>query len=196
VGALTEGPLALFYTAEKLLEARARAGQQAEGGLITWLSQQAFPHAEALALSKGGIRMTKLSEELQRLAEIAWQNGLRGRSLEKSSLLFPLAEVFQKLGHPGGAADREALMAGATMDIFDHLSRIADQQYKPGRRKWEASKAFVDAFFSGVLDGVYSGNVRKLLADEKLLRSAFLFYVREQIPRKEVPEEVETEEEE
>ena len=52
---------------------------------------------------------------------------------------------------------------------------------------------FVETFFSGVLDGVYSGNVRKLLADEKLLRSAFLFYVREQIPRKEVPEEVEAE---
>ncbi len=142
--------------------------------------------------------MANLSEELQRLAEIAWQNGLRGRSLEKSSLLFPLDELFQKLGHPGGAADREALMAAATMDIFDHLHRIADERYKPGRKKWEATKSFVDAFFAGVLDGVYSGNVRKLLADEKLLRSAFLFYVREQIPRKEVPEEgeVELEEEE
>lgn len=193
VRTLAEGPLALFYTTEKLLEARARAGQQAEGGLITWLSHQAFPHLEPLALSKGGVWMTKLSEELQRLAEIAWQNGLRGRSLEKSSLLFPLDEVFQKLGHPGGAADREALMAATTMDIFDHLSRIADERYKPGRWKWEASKAFVDAFFSGVLDGVYAGNVRKLLANEKLLRSAFLFYVREQIPRKEVPEEEEAE---
>ena len=193
VRALAEGSLALFYTSEKLLEARVRSGQQTERGLTTWLSQQAFPHVEALALSKGGVWMTKLSEVLRRLAEIAWQNGLRGRSLEKSALLFPLDEVFQKLGHPGGAADREALIAAAVMDIFEHLSRIADERYRPGRRKWEASKMFVETFFSGVLDGVYSGNVRKLLADEKLLRSAFLFYVREQIPRKEVPEEVEAE---
>ena len=193
VQALAEGPLALFYTVEKLLEARARAGQQAEGGLITWLSRQAFPHVEALALSKGGVWMAKLSEELRRLAEIAWQNGLRGRSLEKSSLLFPLDEVFRKLERPGGAADRETLMAAAAMDIFDHLRRIADERYRPGRKKWEATKAFVDAFFTGVLDGVYDGNMRKLLADEKLLRSAFLFYVRERIPRKEVPEEVEAE---
>lgn len=196
VEALAEGPLTLFYTAEKLLEARAQAGQQAEGGLITWLSQQAFHHVEPLALSKGGVWMAKLSEELQRLANIAWQNGLRGRSLEKSSLLFPLGEVFQKLGHPGGAADRGALMAAATMDIFDHLSRIAEEQYKPGRKKWEASKAFVDAFFEGVLDGAYSGNVRKLLSDEKLLRSAYLFYLREQIPRKELPKDAELEVEE
>ncbi len=195
VSTLAAGPLALFYTTEKLLEAKARAGQQGEGGLATWLSQQAFPHLEPLALSKGGRWMTKLSKELQRLAGITWQNGLRGRSLEKSSLLFPLDEMFQKLGYPGGAADREALMAAATMDIFDHLHRIADERYKPGRKKWEATKSFVDAFFDGVLDGVYAGNVRKLLADEKLLRSAFLFYVREQIPRKEVPEEIEIEEE-
>ncbi len=196
VRSLAEGPLALFYTTEKLLEARVRASQQAEGGLITWLSQQAFPHVKALSLSKGGIWMMKLSEVLQRLAEIAWQNGLRGRSLEKSSLLFPLDELFQKVRHTGGAADRETLMAAATGDIFDHLRRIAEEQYKPGRKKREASKAFVDVFFRDLLEGIYAGNVRKLLADEKLLRSAFLFYVREQIPRKEVPEETEMAEEE
>jgi CRISPR-associated protein Csc3 len=192
VRALAEHPLTLFYATEKLLEAKARAGQTKVGGLVTWLSQQAFPHVEALALSKGGVWMTKLSEALQSLAKIAWQEGLRGRSLEKNSLLFPLSEVFQKLGHPGGIADRETLKAAAAMDIFDHLNRIADEQYKPGRKKWEASKAFVDTFFEDVLDGVYGGNVRKLLADEKLLRSAFLFYMRELIPRKELPDETET----
>lgn len=191
VRALAEQPLTLFYATEKLLEAKVRAGQAKVVGLITRLSQQAFPHVEALALSKGGVWMAKLSEALQRLAKIAWQEGLRGRSLEKNSLLFPLSEVFQKLGHPGGIADREALKAAATMDIFDHLNRIANEQYKPGRKKWEASKAFVDAFFKDVLDGVYGGNVRKLLADEKLLRSAFLFYMRESISRKELPDETE-----
>lgn len=193
VRALAEGPLALFYTTEKLLEAKMRASQQAGGRLITWLSRRAFPHLEQLALSKGGVWMAKLSEELRRLAEIAWQNGLRGRSLEKSSLLFPLDEVFRKLEHPGGAADRETLVAAVVMDIFGHLQRIADERYKPGRKKWDAIKTFVDAFFTGVLDGVYNGNVRKLLADEKLLRSAFLFYVREQISPKEIPEEAEPE---
>lgn len=189
VRSLAEGPLAIFHTAERLLEARVRDSQQALR--IIRLSHQAFPHVNALSLSKGGAWMEKLSEALQRLAEIAWQNGLRGRSLAKSSLLFPLDEVLQKLSHPSGAADRAALIAAATEDIFDHLSRISEEQYKPGRKKWEASKAFVDTFFNDVLDGVYAGNVRKLLADEKLLRSAFLFYVREQIPHKEVSEEEE-----
>ena len=139
--------------------------------------------------------MTQLSTQLQRLAEIAWQNGLRGRSLEKSALLYPVDEVFAKLSHSGGHIDREALKAAAVQDIFDHLYRIADDRYKPGKTKWEAVKQFVDAWFDDVLEGVYGGNIRKLLTDEKLIRSAFLFYVREQIPRKEgrAIEEVEEE---
>ena len=137
--------------------------------------------------------MIKLSEQLQRLAKIAWQNGLRGRTLVKSSLLFPVNEVFQKLGHPGEAADRETLKAAAVQDIFDHLSRIADERYKPGRKKREAIKQFVDLWFDGVLQGVYGGNLRKLLSDEKLIRSAFHFYIREQIPYKAVQPEPEVE---
>lgn len=124
--------------------------------------------------------MTELSIQMQRLAEIAWQNGLRGRSLEKSSLLFPLDDVLQKLSRIGGAADVETLKAASVQDIFDHLSRIADERYKPGRKKWDAVKLFVDGWFCDVL-AVYGGNHRKLLNDEKLLRSAFHFYVREQI---------------
>ncbi len=190
VRALIGSPLTIFYETEKLLETRLR-GQQETGGLLTWLSQQAFSHVESLALSKGGPFMAKLSEHLQQLAEIAWQNGLRGRSLEKSALLFPVNEVFQKLNHPGGVADRETLKAATAQDIFDHLSRIADDRYKPGRKKHEATKRFVDGWFDDVLEAIYGGNHRKLLNDEKLIRSAYHFYIREQIPRKEGQEEAE-----
>ena len=136
--------------------------------------------------------MKQLSAQLRRLAQLAWKSGLRGRSLEKSALLHPVDEVFAKLRHPTGQVDREALKAAAVQDIFDHLSRIADERYKPGRKKWEATVEFVDLWFDNILDGVYQGNLRKLLADEKLIRSAYHFYIREQIPRrraKEGPEE-------
>jgi CRISPR-associated protein Csc3 len=182
VRALTGSPLTIFYETERLLEARVR-GQEA-GGLATWLSQQAFPHVNALALSKGGRFMTQLSEQLQRAAEMAWKNGLRGRTLERSSLLYPVNEVFAKLNQSGGHVDREALKAAAAQDIFDHLYRIAPDPYKPGQKKQKATRQFVDVWFDDVLEGVYGGNMRKLLADEKLIRSAFLFYVREQISQK------------
>jgi len=183
VRALFGSPLLIFYETEKLLEKRVRSQTERAGGLLTSLMQQASPHIRSLAFSRGGHFMTQLSEQLQYLAEIAWQNGLRGRSLEKSSLLFPLDDVLQKLSKIGGAADVESLKAASVQDIFDHLSRIADDRYKPGRKKWEAVKQFVDGWFDDVL-GVYGGNHRKLLNDEKLLRSAFHFYVREQIVAK------------
>ena len=182
VRALAGHPLGIYYATEKLLEARVRGEEQ--GGLLTWLSQQAFSHVNTLALNKGGRLMTQLSTQLQRLAHIAWKKGLRGRTLEKSSLLYPIGEVFAKLGHSGGPADQKMLKAATAQDIFDHLYRIAPDGYKPGRPKQEAVNQFVDGWFDGVLEGIYGGSIRKLLTDEKLIRSAFLFYVREQIPRK------------
>ncbi|MBD3262715.1 MAG: hypothetical protein GF334_13780 [Candidatus Altiarchaeales archaeon] len=128
--------------------------------------------------------MKELSDALQGLANIAWQGGLRGRSLKKNSLMAPVDEIFKKLGHHSEAADIDTLRAAIIEDIFEHLERIADQQYRPGQTKWEATRSFVNGFFDDVYEGVYGGNLRKLLADEKLLRSAYMFYIREQIPRK------------
>ena len=189
VRALYGSPLLIYYETEKLLETRLRG--QEEGGLLTWLSQQALPHIQTLALSKGGKFMTQLSQELQRLATLAWQNGIRSpRSLKKNALLFPFEEIFQKLSHPGGIADRETLKAATCQDIFNHLERVIDdERFKPGRKKHEAIKTFVDGWFDDVLQQVYGGNVRRMLSDEKLLRSAYHFYIREQIPRKQAEAE-------
>jgi CRISPR-associated protein Csc3 len=129
--------------------------------------------------------MAKLSEELEKLAEIAWNGGLRGRSLRKNALLMPLDEIFTKLNSHSDEADVELLRAATIEDIFEHLERIADE-YRPGRKKWEATEDFVNGFFDSIYRGVYGGKLQKLLADEKLLRSAYMFYVREQIPRKSV----------
>jgi CRISPR-associated protein Csc3 len=188
VRALLGSPLKIFYETERLLEARVRGPDQ--GGLLTWLFQQAFSHVEALSLNsiRGGIFMTQLSNELRQLAELAWHSGLRGGSLKKSSLLFPVNEVFQKLRLLTETVDRDAAKAAAAQDIFDHIERIADDRYKPGRKKQEAIKQFVDGWFDNVLEKIYNGNQRKLLSDEKLIRSAYHFYIREQIPRKEVEE--------
>ncbi len=183
VRALAEHPLTIFHVVDRLLLARVR-GQEL-GGLVTWLGQQVFPHVNALAISKGGEFMEKLSTHLQRAAEIAWKGHIRGRTLERSSLIYPVAEVFAKLSHAGGHADLEVLKAAVVQDIFEHLYRIAEGEYKPGQKRWEAIKRFVDVWFDDILGKVYDGNLRKMLADEKLIRSAYLFYVQEQIPRKE-----------
>jgi CRISPR-associated protein Csc3 len=180
VRALGQGPLHVYYVAEKLMEARA---SDREWPLIR-LSQRAFPHVEALSLSIGGKRMGTLSDVLGRLARIAWKGGLRGRSLRKNSLMAPLDEVLSKLNQRSEGADLDALRAASTEDIFEHLERIADERYRPGKKKWASTVDFVNCFFDEVLAGIYHGKLRDLLADEKLIRSAYMFYIREEIPRK------------
>ncbi len=185
VRALTAHPLMIYYETDRLLIAKAGADA---GGLETWLYQQAFEPVNELARLvqlelDGGKFMKKLSTELTRAAEIAVQNNLRGSSFERSSLLYPFDEMMKKLAQDQGqtAVDRETLRAAAIQDIYDHLERLAKRaNYKMTKARADACADFVNCWFDNILMGVYDGKTRKLIADEKMLRSAFLFYVRQQ----------------
>ncbi|PIE81440.1 MAG: hypothetical protein CSA11_03630 [Chloroflexi bacterium] len=185
VQTMANGPLHIYYTAEKLIEARVRESSASSPEWIEIrLAQQLFSDIKSLADNKGGSSMAELSTHLQRLAEIAWQGGLRGKSLKKNSLMMPLDEIFQKLNQRSLAFDDAALKAVIAEDVFEYLERIADEKYPPGKRKMEAAKNFVETFFTDVYHSSYQGNRTRLLADEKLLRSAYMFYIRQQIPPK------------
>ena len=184
VRALAAHPLMIYHEVDRLLVKKISNDQ---GGLTTWAYQQALPHVSALAQLQGGSFVKNLSAILHQLAEIAWTGHLRGSSLERSSLLFPFNQVMEKMAylHSSKALDAEVLKAAAAQDIFDHLERLAKQQgYTIGAKRMAASTAFVDGWFDDVLGQAYDGNLRKLLGDEKLLRSAYLFYLRQQIKSK------------
>lgn len=172
--AMLSGPLSVFHTMDRLMQKhdRERAGREA------------FPHLKALAISIGGEWMARLSDQLTKIAELAWERRLLGKSLKRSSLLFPVDEVFTKLARLDATRDRETLIAATAQDIFAHLERIADEERKPGRTKYEAVERYVRLWYSNVLDEVYDGKVQRLLADEKLLRSAYLFFLQAQIPQR------------
>lgn len=186
VQAMAGGPLHLYFTAEKLLEGRVRGDSKA--GSPEWLeirlAQQILPSLELLAFNIGEKWMTDLSEQLQKLAEIAWQGGLRGKSLKKNSLMTPLDEIFKKLNQQSPAFDAEALQAAIIEDIVEFLDRVNDD-FKSYRRWQTAANGFVTRFFEEVYAGIYHNNRTRLLADEKLLRSAYMFYIRQQIGAKE-----------
>lgn len=190
VRALAEPALGLFYTVEKLLEQRVRDDKKATAKewVLIRRSQSIFDEVCALALQIGGKKMAKLSDHLQALAKLAWEERLRGRSREKNSLMAPISEIFVKLNQRHDAFDEEALRAVMAGDMMEHLVRAAESKYRPGLYKQmvklDTCRAFVDYFFDHVLHDIYRGKTSRLLADEKALRSAFLFYIRQYIPRK------------
>jgi CRISPR-associated protein Csc3 len=179
VRALAAHPLMIFYEVDRLLV--AKLGSDA-GGLETWSYRQAFTPVTSLAYLHGGRFMKKLSEELEKVAKIAVQHRLQGSSFERSSVLYPFNEVMRKLGQAqsGTVADTAVLRAAAIQDIYDHLDRLATRGgYKMTKARGEACELFVDGWFTDILQNVYEGHIRKLIAEEKLLRSAFYFYVRQ-----------------
>lgn len=126
-------------------------------------------------------------QELKELATYAAQNSIRGSTFKRNSLLKPLDIILQELDRcpaPDNANELELVRAGTKGLIFDHLERIADSEYKPGRTKRDKVNHYVDLFFDGVLDKAHHGKVNRLLNRERLIRSAYLFYVREAIPVK------------
>jgi CRISPR-associated protein Csc3 len=188
VEALAFHPMGIFYTTEKLAERRVRDDRRARSPewLLAEITRRTLPAVEDLAISKGGAWMEQLSTQLRQLAQIAWKRRLIGRTLTKNSLMTALDEVFRKIGQQNKVLenDHEALKAATIADVFAYLERTADPRYPAGKSKWEGAKEFVEQFYTGIYAGVYQSSTSRLLGDEKLLRSAFMFYMREQIPRK------------
>lgn len=180
VRAMTQGPLHVFFVVDRLIE---KSGQLR-------LLERTFPYASALALEIGGDWMANLSGKLSQLAELAWKYKIRGKTWQRNSLLYPVSAVLKNMERLGIELDTETLKAATTQQIFDHLSRIRTGQ-RVGARTRDASRAFVDIWYDDVLNGIYRGNLQKLLRDEKLLRSAYLFYFQAQNPAKNKAQESE-----
>lgn len=127
--------------------------------------------------------MQELQElPLQELAVFAAQNSIKGTSFKRNSLLKPLDIILQELDRCPNPDDKKelALIRAATKElIFDHLERIAKDEYKPGQTKQSKVNQYVDLFFDGVLEKAHHGKVNRLLSREKLIRAAYLFWVRQ-----------------
>ncbi len=175
----TERRLGLFLAADRLIEHRAAQGR-ADRGLAaaraSGLARQVLPLIRELR--KGEEPM----EALEHLAAMAWEGHIIGRSLERNALLKPFDLILEALDNQSPAFGEDTVRAQLVEDIFRHLEAIAREGFRPGRTKREKVKGYVGQFFDGVLHGVYGGSATRLLADKRQLRSAYLFYLSEQIP--------------
>ncbi|MBX3052158.1 MAG: type I-D CRISPR-associated protein Cas10d/Csc3 [Caldilineaceae bacterium] len=174
---LNDGTLGIFYAAERLLLQRIRDDKKvksAEWALIH-ASGQMTEALGYLAITNGG---KPVIEAIEKLAQLAWDGNLKGKSLEKNSLMTPLDECFTKIQQKEAPIDDDTLRAATAQDIYEYLGRIRESGMV-GRATQVKVNAFVDAFFDDLLGRVYQNNRQRLLNDEKLIRSAFLFHVRE-----------------
>ncbi len=127
--------------------------------------------------------MQELQElPLQQLAAYAAHNSIKGSSFKRNSLLKPLDIILEELErcqNPDDKKELAVICAGTKELIFDHLARIAKEEYKPGQTKQSKINRYVDIFFDDVLEKDHHGKVNRLLSREKLIRAAYLFWVRQ-----------------
>jgi CRISPR-associated protein Csc3 len=178
---LNDGALGIYFAAERLLVKRVKNDKKAKAP--EWLLiRAAHAMAESLqfiAKEQGGEMM---NGAIQRLAQLAWEGNLKGQSLEKNALMMPLDHCFEKVQRWQEPLDKETIRAITVTDIYSYLERIREKNMV-GRETQIKAKAFVDAFFDELLSTVYKDNRSRLLTDEKFIRSAFLFHIREQVAK-------------
>ena len=119
---------------------------------------------------------------LRQLARYAAQHAIKGTSFKRNSLLKPLDIILEQLDkcvNPDDHQELAEIQAAVKILIFEHIARIAKEGYKPGNTKRSKIDHYVDLFFRHVFLEEHRGNVNRLLAREKLLRAAYLFWVRE-----------------
>ncbi|NJL05803.1 MAG: hypothetical protein HC911_13035 [Chloroflexaceae bacterium] len=183
VRALAEHPLAIWHVAERIAT-RAETDEARRTTRLVRATHLIHTLVTDLLEERKDIRMQALSTHLQELARIAWKNGLRGRSLKKNSLLTAITEAFDKLTqvHPGSPLDTALVQSAAASDLAQHVARIRTQQnLGAGAKLWDASTAFMDYFFTHVYDEAYQGRLARLLADRKIIMSAFYLYMLQEL---------------
>src|SRR5436305_6698820 len=115
-------------------------------------------------------------QALKELATYAATHRIRGRSYKRNSLLKPLDIILDELDRCPNSKDEdeiELVVTGSKGLILEHIRRVA----KPVRE--DAIYDYVDIFFNQVLKKAHHDNVNKLLQRERLIRSAYLVYMRQ-----------------
>ncbi len=127
-------------------------------------------------------------EFLKQMATLAAEEHLKGRSFKRNSILKPLDIILENLEREPKENVRDLVRRASERDIFDHIDRITETQYKPGmakrERKQDQIRAYVDLFFDGILAKMHEGDVNRLLQRNKLIRSAYLTYYRDALPER------------
>lgn len=115
-------------------------------------------------------------EALQDLAQYAASHRIRGRSYKRNSMLKPLDIILNELDRCPDTKNKDEinlLKAGCKGLILEHVQRVTKGVHE------DAVYHYVELFFEQVLKAAHHDNANKLLQRERLIRSAYLVYMRE-----------------
>ena len=173
--------LELYYITHRMIK-REQAGN--EPLQFTTVRNTAQPIADVVAQKGGGPIMSHIKE----LARIAWEGRLKGDSLKDNSLAKPLDVAFDSLERWQSERETpEEARAIMSKQIARAIERLDEQFF--GAKKLENISQFVTVLFDLIYQDVYQGNLFDLLENRKRIRSGYLYFVTEMIPKRDKEKE-------
>ncbi len=181
IRSLNYDPLELYYITHQMIK-REQAGN--EPLQFTTVRSTAQPIADVVAQKGGNPIMSHIKE----LARIAWEGRLKGDSLKDNSLAKPLDVAFDSLERWQFERETpEEARAIMSKEIARAIERL-DQRFF-GATKLENISHFVTVLFDQVYKDVYQGNLFDLLENRKRIRSGYLYFITEMIPKRDKEKE-------
>ncbi len=175
IRSLNYDALELYYVTHRMIK-REQGGN--EPLQFATVRSTAGPIADVVAQKGGDPIMSYIKE----LARIAWEGRLKGDSLKDNSLAKPLDVAFDSLDRWNERENEEEARAIMSKDIARAIERLDPQFF--GATKLENISQFVKVLFDHIYKDVYQGNLFDLLENRKRIRSGYLYFITEMIPKR------------
>ena len=176
IRSLNYDSLELYYVTHRMIK-REQAGN--EPLQFTTVRNTAGFIADVVA-QKGG---SPIMSHIKELARIAWEGRLKGDSLKDNSLAKPLDVAFDSLERwQHERESEEEARAIMSKDISRAIERLDPRFF--GATKLENISQFVKVLFDHIYKEVYQGNLFDLLENRKRIRSGYLYFITEMIPKR------------
>ena len=138
--------------------------------------------AEVVAQKGGETIMSHIKE----LARIAWEGRLKGDSLKDNSLAKPLDVAFDSLERWQSEHEtEEEARAIMSKEVARAIERLNTWAVLTARKNWRSISQFVNILFDQIYKDVYQGNLFNMLENRKRIRSGYLYFITQMIPKRE-----------
>ena len=168
--------LELYYVTHRMIK-REQAGNEPRQFVTVRDTAQLI--ADVVTQKGGDTIMSHIKE----LARIAWEGRLKGESLKDNSLAKPLDVAFDSLERWQSKYEtEEEARAIMSKEVARAIERLNKQFF--GVKKLENISQFITVLFDHIYKGVYQGNLLNLLENRKRIRSGYLYFITEMIPKR------------
>lgn len=176
IRSLNYDALELYYVTHRMIK-REQAGNEPRQFVTVRDTAQLI--ADVVAQKGGETIMSHIKE----LARIAWEGRLKGDSLKDNSLAKPLDVAFDSLERWQSEHEtEEEARAIMSKEVARAIERLDKRFF--GIKKLGNISQFVTVLFDHIYKGVYQGNLLNLLENRKRIRSGYLYFITEMIPKR------------